>query len=133
MFKAGYAAGLLLKNLKAKSHQWWYFLDHPKVPPDNNRSERALRLAVTKRTVCGRSRSMEGFADTANLLTVIQTCRAQGRSALEFFRQAIAQSIAQFAAYPIAEHLNCLRNFELRRSQSCLNYGVCKTAISSTY
>lgn len=87
--KAGYAAGLLLRSLRDKAQQWWYFLDHPEVPPDNNRSERSLRLAVTKRKVCGGSRSMEGFAQTAMLLTVIQTCRAQGRSAFEFFKLAL--------------------------------------------
>lgn len=86
---AGYAAGLLLRSLRDKADQWWYFLDHPEVPPDNNRSERSLRLAVTKRKVCGGSRSMTGFAQTAILLTVIQTCRTQGRSALQFFRQAL--------------------------------------------
>ncbi len=92
--KAGYAAGLLLRSLRDKADQWLYFLDHPEVPPDNNRSERSLRLAVTKRKVCGGaaalqegfppqatanpsgSRSMTGFAQTAILLTVIQTCRA---------------------------------------------------------
>jgi len=45
--KAGYAAGLLLRSLRDKAQQWWYFLNHPEVPPDNNRSERSLRLAVT--------------------------------------------------------------------------------------
>jgi Transposase IS66 family len=87
--KAGYAAGLLLRSLRDKAHQWWYFLDHPEVPPDNNRSERFLRLAVTKRKVCGGSRSMEGFGQTAVLLTVIQTCRTQSRSAFEFFIRAL--------------------------------------------
>jgi transposase len=47
--KAGYEAGKLLRNLKLKADQWWYFLDHPEIPPDNNLAERALRLAVTKR------------------------------------------------------------------------------------
>jgi len=88
--KAGYAAGLLLKSLVVKSHQWWYFLDHPEVPPDNNNAERSLRLGVTKRKVSGGSRSMDGFKDTARLLTVIQTCRAQGRSVLEFLREGLA-------------------------------------------
>jgi transposase len=88
--KAGYAAGLLLKSLVVKSHQWWYFLDHPEVPPDNNNAERSLRLGVTKRKISGGSRSMDGFKDTARLLTVIQTCRAQGRSVLEFLREALA-------------------------------------------
>lgn len=89
MPKAGYAAGKLLKNLRDKSEQWWYFLKDPKIPPDNNRAERNLRLAVTKRKVCGGSRSMDGLENAAVLLTVIQTCKAQGISALDFFRQAL--------------------------------------------
>ena len=97
--QAGYAAGLLLRSLRDKAAQWWYFLDHPEIPPDNNRSERSLRLAVTKRKVCGGSRSMAGFAQTARLLSVIQTCRAQGRSALNFLQQAVmaTASSQQFA------------------------------------
>jgi transposase len=94
MPKVGYAAGLLLRSLKNKSKQWWYFLEDPKVPPDNNRAERNLRLAVTKRKVCGGSRSMDGLENTAALLTVIQTCKAQGKSALEFFRQALIDPLA---------------------------------------
>jgi transposase len=89
MPKVGYSAGKLLKSLKKKSEQWWYFLEDPEVPPDNNRAERNLRLAVTKRKVCGGSRSMDGLENTAALLTVIQTCRAQGRSVVDFFRQAL--------------------------------------------
>jgi transposase len=63
-------------NLRDKSEQWWYFLTDPKIPPDNNRAERNPRLAVTKRKVCGGSRSMDGLDNTAALLTVIQTCKA---------------------------------------------------------
>ena len=40
--RAGYEAGLLLRSLRDKAEQWWYFLDHPQVPPDNNLAERAL-------------------------------------------------------------------------------------------
>jgi transposase len=86
----GYAAGLLLKSLRDKAAQWWYFLEDPSVPPDNNLAERSLRLAVTKRKVSGGSRSMERFKQTANLLSVIQTCRFQARSAMAFFREAIS-------------------------------------------
>jgi len=60
--RAGYEAGLLLRSLRDKAEQWWYFLDHPEVPPDNNLAERSLRLAVTKRKVSGGSRSMDRFA-----------------------------------------------------------------------
>ncbi|WP_072622636.1 IS66 family transposase [Spirulina major] len=86
---AGHEAGLLLRSLRDKANQWWYFLSHPEIPPDNNRAERSLRLAVTKRKVCGGSRSMAGFAQTARLLSVIQTCRTQGRSVLSFLKQAL--------------------------------------------
>lgn len=87
--RAGYEAGKLLRSLRDKAEQWWYFLDHPEVPPDNNLAERSLRLAVTKRKVSGGSRSMKRFAQTAALLSVVQTCRRQGRSVMEFFKQAL--------------------------------------------
>jgi transposase len=86
----GHAAGLLLRSLREKAHQWWYFLDHPEISPDNNLAERSLRLAVTKRKVSGGSRSMSRFEQTADLLSVIQTCRFQGKSAITFFRDAIS-------------------------------------------
>jgi transposase len=86
----GYAASLLLLSLQDKADQWWYFLEDPHVPPDNNLAERSLRLAVTKRKVSGGSRSMARFKQTANLLSVIQTCRFQARSAMAFFREAIS-------------------------------------------
>lgn len=86
---AGGTAKKLLRSLRDKAQQWWYFLDHPQIPPDNNLAERSLRLAVTKRKVSGGSRSMERFQDTANLLTVVQTCRRQGRSVIHFLKQAL--------------------------------------------
>ncbi len=92
----GYAAGLLLKSLRDKAEQWWYFLSDPSVPPDNNLAERSLRLAVTKRKVSGGSRSMQGFEETANLLSVIQTCRFQARSVMTFFREAISAHSCDF-------------------------------------
>jgi len=49
MTKAGATARNLLSKLRDKYDQWWYFLDHPEVTPDNNLAERSLRLAVTKR------------------------------------------------------------------------------------
>lgn len=91
--KAGGEAGKLLRCLRDKAHQWWYFLDHPQIPPDNNLAERTLRLAVTKRKISGGSRSMERFQHTANKLPIVQTCRLQGRSVIEFFEQAIKSMV----------------------------------------
>lgn len=91
--RAGHEAGKLLRSLRDKAEQWWYFLEHPHVPPDNNLAERCLRTAVTKRKVCGGSRSIERFQQTANLLSVIQSCRLQGRSVITFFQQALQATV----------------------------------------
>lgn len=97
--RAGYEAKKLLRNLKLKADQWWYFLEHPEIPPDNNLAERSLRLAVTKRKVSGGSRSLERLKQTANNLSVIQTCRFQGRSVVDFFEQTLMATIG-FSARP---------------------------------
>jgi transposase len=91
--KAGQRAGQLLRSLEDKWEQWWYFLEHPDIPPDNNLAERYLRLAVTKRKISGGSRSMERFEQTARLLTIVQTCRRQGRSVIAFFAQALKATL----------------------------------------
>jgi len=96
---AGYQAGNLLRSLSEKASQWWYFLDDPKVPPDNNLAERCLRTAVTKRKVSGGSRSLERFHQTANLLSMIQSCRLQQRSVITCFQQAL-QAILGHSCYP---------------------------------
>lgn len=97
---AGAAAGTLLRSLRHKAAQWWYFLEHPEVPPDNNRAERSLRPAVTKRKVCGGSRSMARFRETADLLSVIQTRRLQGRSPVQFFCDALSATVSPSASPP---------------------------------
>ena len=97
---AGATAGNLLRSLRDKASQWWYFLDNPEIPPDNNQAERSLRLAVTKRKVSGGSRSMDRFRHTAHLLTVVQTCRRQGRSVIDFFAQALLANSNNYLSRP---------------------------------
>lgn len=97
---AGYEAGKILRSLRDKKEQWWYFLDHPQVPPDNNLAERAKGLAVTKRKVSGGSRSMERFTDTAMLLSVAQTCRFQGRSVIQFLRDSLSAMVHAELPFP---------------------------------
>ncbi|NET39729.1 MAG: IS66 family transposase, partial [Cyanothece sp. SIO1E1] len=60
----------------------------------------SLRLAVTKRKVGGGSRSMLRFAQTADLLSVLQTCRMQGRSAMAFLREAIMAAAGKLDSPP---------------------------------
>ena len=97
---AGVKARNLLRSLRDKANQWSYFLDNPEVPPDNNQAERSLRLAVTKRKVSGGSRLMERFQHTANLLTVVQTCRRQGRSIIDFFAQSLMANSNNYQSRP---------------------------------
>jgi len=47
--KARGEAGKLLRSLQNKAHQWWYFLAHPEIPPDNNLAERTLRESGHKK------------------------------------------------------------------------------------
>ncbi|MEM9274291.1 MAG: IS66 family transposase [Cyanobacteria bacterium P01_F01_bin.143] len=103
--KAGYEAGKILRNLKLKADQWWYFLDHPEITPDNNLAERALRLAVTKRKVSGGSHCLERFQETADLLSVIQTCRFQGRSVMDFFTQSLMATADVHQRPSLVSHL----------------------------
>ena len=98
--KAGATALNLLSKLRDKYDQWWYFLDHPEVPPDNNLAERSLRLAVTKRKIGGGSRSLKRFDDTSNLLTVVQTCRFQQRCVIDFFGDALRAHTGHTITYP---------------------------------
>ncbi|HEY9299351.1 MAG TPA: IS66 family transposase, partial [Phormidium sp.] len=59
-------------------------------------AERSLRPSVTKRKVSGGSRSMKRFEETADLLSVIQTCRFQARSVMAFFREALEAHSCDF-------------------------------------
>lgn len=67
----------------------WYFLDHPNVPPDNNLAERGLRPTVTFRKMSGGSRSEWGAELTARMMSVLDTCRKQGRNPRDFLVQAM--------------------------------------------
>ena len=49
MEQAGGEAGKLLRSLQKKSHQWWYFLEHPEIPPGNNLAKRTLRESRNKK------------------------------------------------------------------------------------
>ncbi len=59
---------------------WYRF---PGVPPDNSLAERAARPSVIKRKVSGGNRSQWGAKFTADMQTVIGTCRKQGRPILD--------------------------------------------------
>ena len=60
----------------------FYFLHHPKVPPDNNASERAIRNIKVKQKISGQFKSVEGAIAFAIIRSVIDTAIKSGQNVL---------------------------------------------------
>lgn len=67
----------------------WTFTTHPGVEPTNNSAERALRHPVIWRRLSYGTHSRQGSVFVARILSVVETCRLQKRSCLDFIRQAL--------------------------------------------
>ena len=76
-------------NLLALWPALWGFLRQSGVEPTNNAAEQALRTLVLKRKISGLTRSRRGEEFIARGYTVVESCRRQGRDALDFLRQAL--------------------------------------------
>jgi transposase len=62
----------------------WTFARAEGVEPTNNAAERALRHAVLWRKLSHGTHSAAGSRFVANILSVVESCRQQGRNVLEF-------------------------------------------------
>lgn len=70
--------------------QWlWTFLRRAGVQPTNNAAERSLRHAVIWRKLSFGPQSVSGSRFVETMLTVIETCRQQGRNVLAFLTNAV--------------------------------------------
>jgi transposase len=72
--------------------QWpvlWTFVTVPGVEPTNNEAERALRQPVLLRKKSQGTRSDKGKTTLGTLLGVVETCRRQSRSVIDFLETAI--------------------------------------------
>jgi transposase len=79
--------------------QWlWMFLYHEGVEPTNNAGERSLRHAVIWRKLSFGTQSAAGSRFVETLLTVIETCRQQGRNAFTFVTAAVEAHLAHQSA-----------------------------------
>lgn len=67
----------------------WGFVDNPAVPPTNNEAERSIRAIVLKRKISGPTRSRRGDEFIARGFSVVESCRRQGRDALEYLHHAV--------------------------------------------
>jgi transposase len=75
--------------------QWlWTFLRHEGVEPTNNAGERSLRHAVIWRKLSFGTQSASGSRFVETMLTVIETCRQQGRNVFAFLTHAIKAQLA---------------------------------------
>ena len=79
--------------------QWlWTFLRHEGVEPTNNAGERSLRHAVIWRKLSFGTQSAAGSRFVETMLTVIETCRQQGRNAFAFVTSAVEAQLAHQSA-----------------------------------
>ena len=62
----------------------WTFARVAGVPPTNNAAERAERHAVIWRRISGGTDSAQGSRFVERMLTVVATCRQQGRNVLDY-------------------------------------------------
>ena len=73
---------ILAKRIMRFANEMFTFVEHPSVPPDNNAAERAIRPVVIYRKVTGGSRSPQGSATTAVLLSLVGTWALRGQDPL---------------------------------------------------
>lgn len=79
----------LCTSLLDRYDQMWTFVYHDGVAPTNNAAERSLRHAVIWRKLSFGTQSAGGSRFVETLLSVIETCRQQDRSVLEFVTTTI--------------------------------------------
>jgi transposase len=76
------------------------------VPPTNNAAERAERHAVIWRRISGGTDSAHGSRFVERMLTVVATCRQQGRNVLDYLSscfQAARNGQAIPSLLPVAQ------------------------------
>jgi transposase len=71
----------------------WTFCDVPGISPTNNDAERAMRGPVILRRISGGTQSERGNRFIERILSTIETCRRQGRSAHQYLHDAIDASL----------------------------------------
>jgi transposase len=79
----------LAKHLWNHSEQWFAFVSDPAIEATTWKAEQALRPAVVNRKVWGGNRTAAGAHAQEVLTSVLETCRRQTRSALDYLSQTL--------------------------------------------
>jgi transposase len=77
------------KELLGHEDWLWTFIDVEGVEPTNNVGEQTERLGVMLRRICGGTDSPQGSRFVERVLTVVQTCRRQGKKVLDYLSACI--------------------------------------------
>lgn len=77
------------RRLLNECYSLFVFVHHPGVSPTNNAAEQALRRSVIYRKLSFGTESQTGSRTLAVILSVVETCRRLGRSALTYLHSTI--------------------------------------------
>jgi transposase len=77
------------KELLSHEEWLWTFVDVEGVQPTNNEGERVERPAVLLRKTSGGTDSVPGSRFVERVLTVVETCRRQGKKVLDYLSACI--------------------------------------------
>ncbi|MGB7994841.1 MAG: IS66 family transposase, partial [Photobacterium halotolerans] len=77
----------------------WVFLNHDGVPLTNNEAERCLRGSVIMRKICFGTSSHRGEQFRSRVLSVVETCKKRGMSALDTISD-IVTAVIRKQPYP---------------------------------
>ena len=81
------------RDILAHREALWTFVDKSGIDPTNNHAERELRGFVLWRKLTFGSRSERGTCFAANIKSVVQTCRKQGRNVFDYLTHAVQASL----------------------------------------
>jgi len=91
----------LASHLWRHAESWFSFLTEPSIPATNWPAEQAIRPAVVNRKVWGGNRTAAGAAAQGVLMSVIETCRRQARSVLDFVSETLCTFSHRNLARPV--------------------------------
>jgi hypothetical protein len=90
-------SGKCRRIIKHREHLWTFVHDQ-RVDPTNNLAERVIRQAVLWRKSSFGTQSERGARYVERVLTACATCRLQGRSVIEYLREACRCHLSGIAA-----------------------------------
>jgi transposase len=83
------------------SEQWFAFVTDPAIEATNWQAEQAIRPAVVNRKVWGGNRTAAGAHAQGVSMSVLETCRRQARSALDYISQTLRSVGNLFLPRPV--------------------------------